>query len=60
MVRATASYLTFPKLFIHHIGSSGYKDSVKHFFESSAEVAEFAVQPGTVDDLAGIVCPTLL
>ncbi|KDQ61355.1 hypothetical protein JAAARDRAFT_506948 [Jaapia argillacea MUCL 33604] len=32
-------------------GSSGYKDSIRHFLASSSQVAQLAVQPGSVDDL---------
>ena len=36
-------------------GGSGYKASVTHYFESSAQVAGGAVQPGSEEDLAKIV-----
>jgi FAD/FMN-containing dehydrogenase len=36
-------------------GGNGYKDSVRHFFDSSSAVASAAVQPGNVDDLSEIM-----
>ncbi|KAG8780057.1 hypothetical protein FRC19_007956 [Serendipita sp. 401] len=36
-------------------GSSGYKDSVRHFLESSSEVAQVAVCPGTAEDVSQIM-----
>ncbi|KAH8096638.1 hypothetical protein BXZ70DRAFT_327739 [Cristinia sonorae] len=36
-------------------GSSGYKDSIRHFLASSSEVAQLAVQPGSVKDLCSIM-----
>ncbi|KAF8132913.1 hypothetical protein EV363DRAFT_1162984, partial [Boletus edulis] len=36
-------------------GGEGYKSSVRHFFESSTEIAAGAVQPGSKEDLAEIV-----
>ncbi|KIJ94567.1 hypothetical protein K443DRAFT_683637 [Laccaria amethystina LaAM-08-1] len=35
--------------------SSGYKDCVSHYFQSSSKVAHSAVQPGTVSDLIEFV-----
>lgn len=35
--------------------SQGYKDSIRHFLESSSEVAQMAVQPGSTKDLSDIV-----
>ena len=37
------------------IGGEGYKSSVRHYFESSCEIAMAAVQPGRVQDLSMIV-----
>jgi hypothetical protein len=37
------------------IGGEGYKSSVRHYFESSCEIARAAVQPGRVEDLSMIV-----
>ena len=37
------------------IGGEGYKSSVRHYFESSCEIAMAAVQPGRVEDLSMIV-----
>ncbi|KAF8436318.1 hypothetical protein L210DRAFT_3549436 [Boletus edulis BED1] len=36
-------------------GGEGYKSSVRHFFESSTEIAAGAVQPGSKEDVAEIV-----
>jgi len=36
-------------------GGHGYKNSVRHYFDSSSEVARAAVEPGHKDDLAKIV-----
>ncbi|KAG6376571.1 hypothetical protein JVT61DRAFT_1549 [Boletus reticuloceps] len=36
-------------------GGEGYKSSVRHFFESSTEIAAGAVQPGSKEDLANIL-----
>ncbi|PCH35010.1 FAD-binding domain-containing protein [Wolfiporia cocos MD-104 SS10] len=36
-------------------GSQGYKDSVRHWLQSSSDVAEAAVQPGNAKDLSEIV-----
>ncbi|KZS94066.1 FAD-binding domain-containing protein [Sistotremastrum niveocremeum HHB9708] len=36
-------------------GSQGYKDSVRHFLDSSSEVAHVAIQPGTEAALAEII-----
>ena len=37
------------------IGGEGYKCSVRHYLESSCEIARAAVQPGRVEDLSMIV-----
>jgi hypothetical protein len=37
------------------IGGEGYKSSVRHYLESSCEIAMAAVQPGRVEDLSMIV-----
>jgi hypothetical protein len=37
------------------LGSSGYKDGVRHWLRSSTEVAECVFVPGNVNDLAAIV-----
>lgn len=37
------------------IGGEGYKSSVRHYLESSCEIARAAVQPGRVEDLSMIV-----
>lgn len=36
-------------------GSQGYKDSVRHYVDSSSEVASIAVQPGNEEDLSKII-----
>ena len=36
-------------------GGEGYKSSVRHYLESSSEIAFAAVQPGSVEDLSKIV-----
>ncbi|KAF8997820.1 hypothetical protein BDQ17DRAFT_1362650 [Cyathus striatus] len=36
-------------------GGEGYKNSISHYLQSSCDVAEFAVQPGTVSDLSQIM-----
>lgn len=36
-------------------GGEGYKSCVRHYFESSTEIAAGAVQPGSVSDLCDIV-----
>ncbi|KAG7094348.1 hypothetical protein E1B28_007948 [Marasmius oreades] len=36
-------------------GSQGYKNSIRHYLASSSEVAQLAVQPGSVQDLRKIV-----
>ena len=41
-------------------GSSGYKDSIRHYVSSSSEIAQLAVQPGSASDLAAMVCALLL
>ena len=43
-------------------GGEGYKSSVRHYLESSCEIARAAVQPGSVKDLSLFVsslCPIL-
>jgi hypothetical protein len=37
------------------IGGEGYKSGVRHYLESSCEIARAAVQPGSVGDLSMIV-----
>jgi hypothetical protein len=36
-------------------GGHGYKNCVRHYFDSSSEVARAAVEPGHKDDLTKIV-----
>lgn len=36
-------------------GGEGYKSSVRHYLESSSEIAFAAVQPGSAEDLSKIV-----
>ncbi|KAG8865989.1 hypothetical protein FRC20_009184 [Serendipita sp. 405] len=40
---------------IFEYGSSGYKDGVRHFLESSSDVALVAVCPGTTNDVSKIM-----
>jgi hypothetical protein len=47
--------LTLLRLFFVVPLSSGYKDCVSHYFQSSSKVAHSAVQPGSVSDLIKIV-----
>ena len=36
-------------------GGEGYKSSIRHYLESSSEIAFAAVQPGNAEDLSKIV-----
>ncbi|KAH9924781.1 uncharacterized protein B0H18DRAFT_1104924 [Fomitopsis serialis] len=40
---------------VYDYGGEGYKSSVRHFLDSSADVAAFAVQPGSEESLSKII-----